>query len=296
MPYSKILLPKVALILAFPKIIYYTVAMEGFYESDRDSNHRSIEFFVTDGCSPHFHAQVEILYVTKGYITVTINGLTEKVGAGGICVSGSYDVHAYSVEPGGEATALMLPLECLQKFFTYSKDCTIRRHIVYDERLSQSVVSLIALYENNRNDSNPLFDEGWVNTLLGLLYDALEFVPASVGGKNETIRSVLTYINAHYDEDLTLNGLSKQFGYNPYHFSRLFNNFMNISLKRYINSVRFEAAADKLKNGESATGAALNSGFNSMRTFYRGFTEYYGVTPQRYARLYAVGDAKSRDN
>ena len=273
--------------IAFLQVLYYNKAMEVYYEVERDSLHRDIEILYTEGCGLHFHAQVEILCVVSGSISVTINGEHRSVGKGGVCVSGSYDVHEYSLEqPGSEGIVILIPLDFLQKFFTYTKDSVITKHFIDDEKTSESVIKLVELYEKNSDCTNPLYGDGWVNLLLGLLYDKLEFTQSSVSGKVETIRTVLAYIRSHYDEKLTLSGLSKQFGYNPCHFSRLFNGFTNISLKRYINSVRLEAASGRLKNGESVTDAALNSGFNSMRTFYRDFTEYYGITPQRYTRRF----------
>lgn len=85
--------------------------------------------------------------------------------------------------------------------------------------------------------------------------------------------------------------MSEKFGYSPYHFSRLFNSFANTNLKKYVNSVRLDAAADKLKNGVGVTDAAFDSGFRSMRSFYRDFTERFGVSPRKYMLL----DAKLRN-
>ncbi|MCI8412813.1 MAG: AraC family transcriptional regulator [Clostridia bacterium] len=268
--------------------------MNGFYEAGRDRGH-GIEVFESEGIKPHFHAQVEILCVTAGEVSVTINGVTERVSAGGICVSGSYDVHGYIMETDGVGIVLLFPLEYLRKYFVHTKDRVITRHVLYEKSIFTDIMALIALYNNHKDDENKLFEEGWCNTVLGVLFDALGFASSGVGGEVELIRAVFTYIREHYDEDLTLTSISKEFGYNPYHFSRLFNRFTNFRLKQYINSVRLEVALDKLKNGESVTDAAFNSGFNSMRTFYRDFTEFYGSTPQNYVRRQKGVDKKSRD-
>ncbi len=264
-----------------------------FYESERDLEHRNIEIFKTAGIAPHFHAQVEVLCVTNDFVNVTINGETESVRAGGICVSGSYDVHSY-VLSGGDGIVVLFPLDCLKRFFAYTENSVITRHIVYNEKLFSSIMSLIELYQSNYRDANALFCEGWSNSFLGLLHGFLGFSDTGAGGRADTVREILSYIRAHCEEELTLAGLSKKFGYSPYHFSRMFNSFTNVSLKKYINSVRLENVLDRMKNGESVTDAAFNSGFGSMRSFYRDFTEYYGETPQRYARVHIVGK-KSRD-
>jgi AraC-like DNA-binding protein len=282
-----------AQLFAYIRKLRYNVSMGVFYESKRDLEHRNIEIFTTAGIAPHFHAQVEVLCVMRDFVNVTLNGETETVRAGGICVSGSYDVHSYSVN-GGEGIVVLFPLDCLRRFFAYTENAVIKHHIVYDEKLFSSISALLELYKSNSESANPLFCEGWTNAFLGLLHDFLGFSQVGTGGRIDTFHEVLTYIRAHSDEELTLAGLSKRFGYSPYHFSRLFNSFINVGLKKYINSVRLENALDKMKNGESVTAAAFSSGFGSMRSFYRDFTEYYGETPQRYARVHFVGN-KSRD-
>lgn len=272
----------------------YTYRMKGFYESDRDWKRRKIDVFETNGVQLHFHAQIEILCVTKDCITVTVNGETERLCAGSISVSGSYDVHSYLVEGDGAGTVLIFPIEYLQRYFAYIKDRVVTRHFICDKNVYSAITDLINLYKK-QTVFNRLFDEGWVNTVMGVLSNVLEYAPAHSGGRVDAMREVLTYIRDHYEEDLSLKEISRKFGYSPYHFSRLFNSFANVSLKQYVNSVRLEAALNKLKNGESITDAAFNSGFGSMRSFYRDFNENYGETPQKYVRSCVGEDIKLRD-
>lgn len=258
------------------------------YEAWRDSNIHYIEIFGASNCSPHFHAQIEIVLVNKGTFEATINGQTAVLGKGDICVAGSYDVHSYVGEEW-DATVITLPLECLQRFFQSAKGKVVSQHFLHDKKLARSLSALIAIYQENESAHSGLFDEGLTNTVMGLLYEPLALVPAVKDGKVETIRVVLDYIREHYKEDLTLAALGKQFGYSPYHFSRLFNSLTNVGLKQYINSVRLEAVIDKLLSGENVVEAALGSGFGSMRSFYRDFTARYHQTPQEYVKRNSNG-------
>lgn len=253
------------------------------YEAVRDSKHHAIDIFPASSARPHFHAQVEIVLVYKGKFTATVNGQTEILGKGDICVSGSYDVHSYTTA-GQNATVVLSPLQYMQRFFRTVKGNVVSEHFLHDPKLFRALDSLVRLYLDNGQAHNDLFDEGWTNAVMGLLYGPLAFVPAVRDGKVETVREVLEYIRMHYSEDLSLPGLSKRFGYSPYHFSRLFNSLTAVGLKQYINSVRLEAAIDKLMRGESAESAALSSGFCSMRSFYRDFSAVYGVPPQEYVK------------
>ncbi len=274
--------------------MWYTLGMNGFYESARDIEHRDIEVFESQGTKPHFHAQVEILCITHGNVEATINGETYELKEGDICVSGSYDVHAYTVENENIAICVIFPLDFLQRYLAAVKNRCVTRHILRDEKTYRDVCGLIKLYSEQKSRSG-LFKAGWADTVLGLLIDKLELAPIAADGRVDTVREILSYISEHFEEELTLKGLSKKFGYSSHHFSRVFNAFTNISLKKYVNSLRLEAAASRLRAGESVTDAAFDSGFGSMRSFYRDFTEYYGETPQRYVRSNEAGNEKSRD-
>lgn len=268
--------------------------MNGIYESERDRR-KAIEIFATRGCTPHFHAQIEILCVRAGYVTVTVNGETVRMGAGDVCVSGSYDMHAYIAEEGSEGIVILLPLPYLQRFFAYGKNRVFARHFAVNAASYDSIVGLLDLYRAAGGQENVLFEEGWTNALLGLLCNEFPLTEKSGESRVDTMREVLNYIDSHASEALTLQSISKRFGYSPYHFSRMFNTFAGIGLKKYINIVRLEAAAAELKNGADVTSAALDAGFTAMRTFYREFAEYYGETPQRYVRGKLAGCEKSRD-
>lgn len=276
---------KCAYKIASGKKMCYTENMKGFYEAIRNDIH-SIEIIERAGCSAHFHAQVEVLCVTDDDFYVTINGETQLLHAGDVCVSGSYDVHTYTAAgKSDKALVLIFPLEYLQRFLQRTRGKAIMRHVLHDKAIFDAILSVTATYREYAFYASELFGEGFTDVVLGLLQNELKFAPVETNGQVETVRLALGYIRDHYEDEITLESLSKQFGYSSYHFSRLFNAYIGVGLKQYVNSVRLEAAIEQLKDGKSVTDAALDSGFNSMRSFYREFFAKFGQTPQQYVRL-----------
>ena len=79
---------------------------------------------------------------------------------------------------------------------------------------------------------------------------------------------ILQYIEDHYNETITLDEISRHFGYSKYYFSRLFNRTFHCTLNAYINSVRVRAVS-KMPEEQSKTEKIIEAGFNSLSSYYR---------------------------
>jgi len=96
----------------------------------------------------------------------------------------------------------------------------------------------------------------------------------------------LIYLNENYKSDLSLSSVAAKFGYNASYVSRLFKNNFNIGFNHYLNVIRLKNAVLLMQeNKHSITYCALESGFNSMCTFYRAFYEEFGCKPKDYMKI-----------
>lgn len=66
--------------------------------------------------------------------------------------------------------------------------------------------------------------------------------------------------------------------------ARMLQQYAGTNLNGYINGMRLEYAARLLRehSADPIKAIAANSGFNSVRTFYRLFSEKYGMSPVEY--------------
>lgn len=102
------------------------------------------------------------------------------------------------------------------------------------------------------------------------------------------LKEVLSYIDAHYMEELTISELAGICFFSEYYFMRFFKKYMGMSCVQYIKNVRLERAADQFENGETNTlEAALSCGFSNLSYFHREFKKKYGMTPKRFISLSA---------
>ena len=59
----------------------------------------------------------------------------------------------------------------------------------------------------------------------------------------DTIQEVVTYIENHLEEKLSLDSISKEVNYSKYHLSRMFMNIVGITVHNYIQRRRLTEAA-----------------------------------------------------
>ena len=129
--------------------------------------------------------------------------------------------------------------------------------------------------------------KGYLNILYGRLLDCYYDCLIEKNSQIETLASILNFIDEHSSEKLTLDSLAAQFGYNNYHFSKLFNASVGQNLNNYINGVRIKNFAQRYsaKRNLNIMNLAFEVGFDSMPSFYKTFKAFYGCTPSEYFSL-----------
>jgi AraC family transcriptional regulator len=95
--------------------------------------------------------------------------------------------------------------------------------------------------------------------------------------------ALLVYIQAHLDEDLSLDALSEQASLSPAHFQRTFRALVGETPKSYVSRLRLERAAFRLLiHDATLLDIALDCGFQNHETFTRAFRRRFGMPPARY--------------
>jgi two-component system response regulator YesN len=103
-------------------------------------------------------------------------------------------------------------------------------------------------------------------------------------GKKDIIKAK-EYIEAHYNENLTLEILADVVHMNPFYFSSYFKKNAGENFKDYVNDVRIKNAVSLLVSTDMKTyEIAAEVGFRDVRSFTEVFSKYYGETPAAYRK------------
>lgn len=105
--------------------------------------------------------------------------------------------------------------------------------------------------------------------------------------KYRVIRQTVKYIDANFQENLTLEKLAGISGMTPNYFSSLFRKISGITLWDYINSRRIDAAMNLLRTDKSRNilDIAARCGYNNTANFNKIFKKTTGMTPKEYREI-----------
>ncbi|EPJ46271.1 MAG: hypothetical protein OFPI_34160 [Osedax symbiont Rs2] len=110
------------------------------------------------------------------------------------------------------------------------------------------------------------------------------------------INTVLDYLDENYASSLNLQQLAEVANFSSFHFHRIFKGITGESLNKYIQRIRLEKAAHRLKYdlNESITNIAIDCGFSSSAAFAKTFKQYFNMSASQWRSGGHSLDSKNR--
>ncbi|WP_455500377.1 AraC family transcriptional regulator [Gemmiger sp.] len=103
--------------------------------------------------------------------------------------------------------------------------------------------------------------------------------------KRELLDEIMSYVEDHLAEHITLEDTALHFHVSAGTVSRLFRKRMKISYYRYVTQRRLIAAKTLIKQGVVLEEVAETVGFSDYSGFYRAFKHEYGISPAKFKTL-----------
>jgi len=254
----------------------------------------------------HWHLEVEIIMPLENHYTIVTAEEAVTVQPGEVVVVSSGELH--SLQAPGSGSRLILLVDCSSLYEFPGIHFAVQMLPPYllikpaetpgAAETHEALTSLLRKIGEEYFSENPFREAACFAyitqffVILGrtFLRDAENPKTESLGKKNayyiDRFLEVCNYINAHCTNPITLEELASIAGFNKFHFSRLFKQYMNISCHEYLTKRRIMHAEKLLINpGCSIMQASLQSGFNSLSTFNRVFKFYKKCTPTEFIAL-----------
>lgn len=99
------------------------------------------------------------------------------------------------------------------------------------------------------------------------------------GSEDKRVRTVIDYMAAHLDENISLDDLARLTGLSRFHLLRVFRNATGLPPHTYLSHMRLRRAKRMLFDGASIADVAAATGFVDQSHLSRHFKAMWGVSP-----------------
>ncbi len=254
----------------------------------------SINTYPAKNFPAHYHKHVEFIYVTSGYLYMTIDEKTVKVSKGEGALVFPYRVHEYRLE-NTECERLIIVFEPeyfkpLEKFF---KNYIPLNPFISSEnfKTTNSIINdIISATKNLHSIPKDSVKYSIFLSQVGLLLSSvLPYI--NIIKNDSTIESI--YIKAvkyccdnFANENFSIDNITNMLHISRSRLQHIFSEKTNKGIKEYINYLRLLNAEQMLITTDfSVTKIALESGFSTLRTFNRCFLKKNGISPVKFRKL-----------
>jgi AraC-like DNA-binding protein len=265
-----------------------------------------IELFQADldefSFHPHAHEEFFIALTEGGRVAARYRGETHTIGAGDLIVLNPEEAHAGGPPPNSSwrYRALYLRPALLGGLMAEFPGGTALPRFggeaVRDDEVAARLWRFHRLAE--RPESSLERESALISALVRLIgrHSVERRSPSRTGRERAAVRRSMEFMDAHADENVTLETLGEVAQLSPYHLCRVFGEAVGMPPHAYQTHLRIRRARALLRSGLPGTQVAAAAGFYDQAHLTRHFKRIVGVTPGRYARDVARNWSASRSS
>jgi AraC-like DNA-binding protein/mannose-6-phosphate isomerase-like protein (cupin superfamily) len=229
---------------------------------------------------PHFHSLIEILWVRHGEVKLWVGNNAHIVRENELAVVLSYEAHQFT-SGNGLFTHLFIPTQLCPEFAEGVQHKKLHSPVIREEQTVERILySIGRLGDGGLND---IEQRGYIQVILGCILRHASFEPADVPQEADLPAKLLLFLGEHYRETLTVEAVASALGYSGHYISEVFRKCFGVGIGEYIHTLRLKNAVMMMRDKKlSIEACARESGFGSLRTFYRAFHREFGCSPREY--------------
>lgn len=235
---------------------------------------------------PHLHQAVEFVYVTKGTLAFGVGQELFPMEEGDFAVAFPNMIHHYQVfakEPC-EVQYILAALSLCGVFADDLQKYYPKAPVIPRQHISKELRNAIA-YLTKSVEEDFVAAQAYLQILLAKSFPLFTLAEREGEEKADLVYQAVTYMAAHFQENITLSQMASALGVSKYMLSRVFSGTFHCNFNKYLNETRLDYACALLEyTGQSITDVCMTSGFESQRTFNRVFRQEYHMTPREFRK------------
>lgn len=275
----------------------HPMASDYYYEATHTEN----EHF--PNVPAHTHDFYEIYVFLNGSVKLAVEDKVYNVQRGDIMLIPPFSIHQLlpvELDAAYERIYMYITEPCLASFQFNEHSLLQPIRMAVREKRFHFHISNSADYEsicnamdgicNSKKSDHygkELLNRSRILELVTLLnkHILLDIAPRKSTHINPVIDEILTYINEHYYETLSLDEIAERFFINKFTLTKLFKKQTALTIHNYILLKRISMAKQKMLDGMLPSKVFMEVGFSDYSTFYRAFLKSEKISPKEFAKF-----------
>ena len=268
------------------------------YLIDGDYEAYEKEGVPTGAMAFHYHNFYEILYVLEGEYSSMVENQSYHLHKGDFLLIDQNVMHKYQPTEGKNENSRRIILWVTGAFLKNLTDGELDltecfrlqdsrawHFPVYYEEMLRGYLLKLAM-DGASTGIRRAMDRGYLTLFfahLNLLCGRKEsLLSGEYVAEHPLVEQVNAYVEAHLEENITLEQLAECVHVSKYHFLRKFKELTGVTAHAFVLNKRLIRACELLQKGESVTTAYQKAGFGDYSVFLRNFRDAFGISPGKY--------------
>lgn len=276
------------------------------------NEHFLFRSFVNEGdilVYPHWHKEIEIIYVKEGNVNIGVNDVPIQLKRNDIYFINGGDVHYFLASPESERIVIQFDLSFFQDISSLEKTNKEMRNLfssivqassLWSQEVADQMRQLLMTVHEENNECK----SGYRYVIKAKMFEMLAILSREVPQNenwNDQVREeisstkqmenlerldkIFMYIEAHYQDTITLNDISAYMGFSSFYFTKFFKKNTGTTFIQFLTEYRLNKAKWILLNEDATvTEVAERTGFSSVKTFHHQFKDLMGISPLKYKK------------
>ena len=258
---------------------------------------------------PHWHKEIEIIYVKEVNVNIGVNDVPIQLKRNDIYFINGGDVHYFLASPESERIVIQFDLSFFQDISSLEKTNKEMRNLfssivqassLWSQEVADQMRQLLMTVHEENNERK----SGYRYVIKAKMFEMLAILSREVPQNenwNDQVREeisstkqmenlerldkIFMYIEAHYQDTITLNDISAYMGFSSFYFTKFFKKNTGTTFIQFLTEYRLNKAKWILLNEDATvTEVAERTGFSSVKTFHHQFKDLMGISPLKYKK------------
>lgn len=257
---------------------------------------------------PHSHNAVELYFALTDLPDVLLNDTVSAVPAGTLIVIPTFCVHQLYHESGKvyERYILSINTQWLDhafcgrdESFLYLKESGTPLFLTPDPEQRKKWIHAMEALITAEQTLTPeamscLFETLALLKEMVTLHSASEMQMVPISTSQKTVNEMISYIQEHIYENLSVNSLAEHFYLHPDYLSRLFKKHAHTSIGHYILLQKIATAQSLLREGYTVAQVQEKLAYSSYAYFFKIFQKNSGMSPSQYREQFSSQKAQEK--